>query len=639
MHLALINLTALRPPRVLPLPQDGGKMIVGRVEPWRDTFLTRESAGGHVEVWREGERWMVRRVSAKPNPLYFDAARTRQMPEPFAWEPGVPLFVGRGGTTVLVLVNHADEAHQLRFDPLPDAPREKAESDSFRIVQEKKAEEAKSESSTERLPHAVRLQLKVLREELPQAIEHWLEKQNAEGAWTQRGEEDLLFDAVAGMLRQTLSGGGDVAVAFVAVDAEKLEPVVLNDDPSPLRPFRVSRGVLRQLLEHEAGRAFLFSARSENPSASAPGNSLSGGPVDWALALQLKGAGGGEQSAPLVLRGKRIVLYVDAVNSSRPAPPELLPFLRTVGVQVACLIEARELQRRQTQLARYFSPRLRREVMRQEGALEPAEFLCTVLFCDRRGSSRAAEAAREASGLLEKLRENQQVLGRVTQVVFDNDGAVADFAGDAVLGFWGWPPDERAGDHAMLALNAARRIAESLGDLLEFDEERQLRLPAFRIGISTGRMAVGNVDFAGQMKIGVFGGPVNFGSRLEGLGKMFRVPVIVSEETRRAVQDRDVLLRRLCLIRPQGFDDVYPIYELVLPRDLGGSGASVEQVRIYEEALEHFTSRRWQDCIKQLGTLVASDDEGAHWLMEQAMTFRKNPPGPDWKGEVSMTVK
>lgn len=637
LYLAIVDLDPARThaPVWVPLRTESSPLLIGRAGhpdariTWKEPYLS----GRHFTLtWEQGQ-WRVQRCQPEagkmaPNVLFHDAARQHPVAEPHAWGINQPLFLGQGGKTAFVLLAKKPDLDQVDWRGRTVVTEEDRNAALHRVA-------GTNDLYADRrdLDYGVKVQLRVFQQELPECLQAWADSAEA--------TEEALFQKVSTLVGRTLGGGG-MAVVFLALPEGEKPPRTLHTDTGPFGDFRPSRRLLGELARETAGTPLLWKPDRVTQGLT-PGASLTTERADWVLALRLPGAAANssaKEKPPLRIRGEEIVLYLEARETTGVAPEPWLPFLRTVGVLVASVLEAREQQRIQGQLAAYFSPRLRQVVReRPREDLEPAIFNCTVLFCDRRGSSKAAESADMEDLMLTQLKDNQSLLGEVTRVVFENEGAVADFAGDCVLGFWGWPVDQAGGEHARAALETARQVAERFQSRMEYDESRRLHLPAFRIGVSTGRMAVGNVGPVEQMKIGVFGNPVNFGARLEGLGKQFRLPVIVSEETVKAVPPGAFPLRKLCFIRPAGFDQAYPIYELVLPRDQGGSGATPESIAIYEEALSHFLAREWDICLQKLGALIAQKDEAAFWLLKQALHFQEKPPLADWRGEIVMEVK
>ena len=232
-------------------------------------------------------------------------------------------------------------------------------------------------------------------------------------------------------------------------------------------------------------------------------------------------------------------------------------------------------------------------------------------------------------------------MGLITEEVFRSNGVVTDFAGDGALGLWGWPNLGKDEDtHALEAVEAAEAIIHRLADRVIYEEEQARDMAAVRIGISTGRIAVGKTGPAQQWHISVFGSVANLGARLERIAKEFRIPVLVSDDTFHRVSriKSDRRFRKLCLIRPAGFEESYPIYELVLPKSVGGSGITEEDTKVYEEALQCVIDRRWDEAIDFLDQLP-HDDPPSAWLREKAVHFRENPPGESWGGEISSISK
>lgn len=533
--------------------------------------------------------------------------------------PGETVGIGRNPRTYLAFVEDVKAAAL----PPPDSEKGLAAGghmpDQFCLGTE------------EHLPHAIRVQLKLLQDELPRRLAQW---RSAKG----------LFDRAAGLLELAARnlGASRSAWAFVGVPAGGLSsgeaPVLLTSDHSAVGDFRVSQTLLERLWAMGGYRACFWHRATVDLGQSVAAS------VDAIVAMRLATPFPEREAADpggsaFLYEGRELILYGEIHGASEPVVVGMGPLVGLIGRLVVSLLAAHEHLRREVQLKACFSPRIQTLVAQDASRLKPQVLTCTVMFCDRRSSSRVAESAGTADEILFLLGRNQEILARVTEAIFKLDGSVADFTGDCVLGLWGWPMHEGGESHATDAVGAARAIMRDLADLKEWDIAGNRWLPACRIGVSTGPMAVGNVGPPQQMKISVFGNAVNFGSRLEGLGKKFRVPVLLSEETAAAVRrDVDVLVRRLCMVRPAGFDRAYPIYELVLPRDCVGSGATREQVALYEEALADFERRDWNEARVKLKQL-SEDDEPAFWLEKEAQHRQDHPPPPGWQGEIHMTEK
>lgn len=596
---------------------------------WDDRLVSRN----HCEAVRgEDGLLTLRRLPSLtgrgvPNPLHSNVAPKDRRPlsEPVELRLGESFVLGASGSTAVYWLKSLRDldAEIERYHEELDREKEDYED----------APAAATRQDYDEVEHldeySLRLQLKLLQRELPQQVL---------SGWA---DEEDLFTRAAVFLENALPGQKGVTAVFVAVERtdEGVEFEILNPDPFARADFRPSRTLINRinLAKPNPADIRIWASKDNNRVFSA--ESL-GEKIDWVMIIPVARL---DESAAIYRDAQRrpVFLYVETRQASDTAAAAFVPFIRLIGSLVASLLSARADQKMQDQMAAYFSPGLRKVLrVRDQSELDPAMADCTVMFTDRRGSSRHLELAKSDEEILERLDENQKIVGLVTEEVFRSRGVVTDFAGDGVLGLWGWPDfGEESKGHALLAVEAAEAIVRRLASRVQFEEEQNRHMAAVRIGISTGRIAVGKTGPTQQWHISVFGGVANLGARLERIAKEFRVPVLLSDETCRRIKDTgDRSFRQLCLIRPAGFAESYPIHELVLPRELGGSGVSEEDARTYERALNHFNHEQWDDAIDLLDTLP-EDDPAAAWLKAKGLWFRKNPPPAGWAGEIESLTK
>ncbi len=593
---------------------------------WDDRYVSRN----HCEAVRlAGDRLSLRRLPAltgrgAPNLLHSNLAPAERqpLPEPVELNLGESCVIGaRGSTAIYWLKSLRDlEAEIERHQQWRDQEKEAYEDAPAR----------QDYDEVEQLDeYSLRLQLKLLQRELPQQVL---------SGWT---DEEDLFTRAAVFLENALPGQKGVTAVFIALEKRENEVAfeILNPDPFARADFRPSRTLVNRVDLTDPQPADIRIWASKDDSRIFSAESL-GERIDWVMIIPVARL---DESAAIYRDAQRrpVFLYVETRQASGTAAAAFVPFIRLIASLVASLLSARADQKMQDQMAAYFSPGLRKILrIRDQSELEPAMVDCTVMFTDRRGHSRHLELAKSDEEILARLDENQKVVGLITEEVFRSRGVVTDFAGDGALGLWGWPDfGEENKRHALLAVEAAEAIVRRLAPHVQFEEELNRHMAAVRIGISTGRMAVGKTGPTQQWHISVFGSVANLGARLERIAKEFRVPVLVSDETYRRVQDSgNRRFRQLCLIRPAGFAESYPIHELILSKEMGGSGVSDEDARTYERALNQFNHAQWDDAIDLLDDLP-EDDPAATWLKARALWFRKNPPPPGWAGEIESLTK
>jgi adenylate cyclase len=270
-----------------------------------------------------------------------------------------------------------------------------------------------------------------------------------------------------------------------------------------------------------------------------------------------------------------------------------------------------------------------------ESVLRPRETDVTVMFTDLRGFSHAVEA--EAKSLLGILERVSEALGVMTKNILGQEGVVADFLGDAALGFWGWPlSDPVMIRRACLAALGIRGQHEGLAD------KPGAALAGFRvgIGIATGRAVAGRIGPHEQAKVTVFGPVVNLASRLEAMTKQLRVPILIDEPTAEYVRGNvptDVArVRRLARVRPYGLETPLVVSELLPPRETDGSLGD-EDVMNYERALDAFLVGEWDRAFEILH-LVSARDRGKDVLTGHIIAHNHLPP-PGWNGVIELVQK
>ena len=129
--------------------------------------------------------------------------------------------------------------------------------------------------------------------------------------------------------------------------------------------------------------------------------------------------------------------------------------------------------------------------------------------------------------------------------------------GDAIMAVFGAPRALAQAEAA--AVRAAVRMACALVRV----NTSRIALPpggfAAGIGINRGECVVGNIGFQDRMDYTVIGDAVNTASRLEGITRQYRHPIIVSEYMYGAVRE-DFIFRKADTARVKGKDEPVGIY-------------------------------------------------------------------------------
>lgn len=173
---------------------------------------------------------------------------------------------------------------------------------------------------------------------------------------------------------------------------------------------------------------------------------------------------------------------------------------------------ARAAQTRQS-LERFLSPVLVEQVINNQVSLKRGgnEQEVTVMFADIRGFTSLTErsAARDVVVLL------NEYFDRMVEVIFNHDGILDKFIGDAIMALWG-PPLSKP-DDASRAFHAAITMQKELSQLNNEREKRGESPIEIGIGLASGVCVAGNIGARRRMEYTVIGDAVNLSSRLSSI--------------------------------------------------------------------------------------------------------------------------
>ncbi|MGI9189263.1 MAG: adenylate/guanylate cyclase domain-containing protein, partial [Longimicrobiaceae bacterium] len=137
----------------------------------------------------------------------------------------------------------------------------------------------------------------------------------------------------------------------------------------------------------------------------------------------------------------------------------------------------------------------------------------TVVFCDLVQFTQLSGVV-DAEELRELVRAYQKTC---EEVVASFDGTVAQFLGDGVLVYFGYPRAHE--DEAIRAVRAALAIIDEMGRLnARLQEEYDVRLRV-RIGVHTGLVVIGEMGSEGRKEEMALGEAPNAAARLQGLAE------------------------------------------------------------------------------------------------------------------------
>lgn len=231
-------------------------------------------------------------------------------------------------------------------------------------------------------------------------------------------------------------------------------------------------------------------------------------------------------------------------------------------------------------------------------------------------------------------------MGAMTDIIFENQGTLDKYIGDAIVAFWGAPLD--LDNHSYHALKAAKKMIEKLPEVNKQFEEEGLPLFKHGIGLNTGDCSVGNMGSDSIFQYTALGDNMNLGARLEALCKFYGVQLNVSEHTIHAIPEdlrREFQYRLLDKVRVKGKEEPVTMYEVF--HDTHDFYDNVEAMARYNVGLEFYFSQQFTKGVSIFKELHEKypEDKSSRRFMEMCEDFVKTPPPPGWDGVFTHTTK
>jgi len=296
-------------------------------------------------------------------------------------------------------------------------------------------------------------------------------------------------------------------------------------------------------------------------------------------------------------------------------------------------VEARKRQVERT-FRHYLSESVVREMLAhpERLTLRGEERELTVLFSDVSGFTSMAEKL-ASEQVVEVLN---QLFTPMTALVLEEGGTFDKYMGDCLMAFFGAPVVQE--DHAARGCRAALAMVQRLPGLNAHWEAKGLGSLALGIGLNSGVMTVGNMGSETIFDYTVIGDNVNLGSRVEGLTRLYRVPVLVTAATVEAANadGKTFLFRELDRVQVKGKAEPVTIFELVAATaDLSAAARrSVEAcLSRFAEGLAAYRARRFAEGVAIFEEILAAvpDDGPAALFAARCRDLAEHPPSADWQ--------
>ena len=298
-------------------------------------------------------------------------------------------------------------------------------------------------------------------------------------------------------------------------------------------------------------------------------------------------------------------------------------------VTVSYLLEGKSKREIRKIFTRYLHPDVIRKLEDDPDRVQLGgeEINATVLYTDIYNFTSISET-KTPNELVEDLNTYFQ---KLTGLVLEHGGLLDKYTGDGIMAIFGAPISRK--DHAMIACQAAishKKLRSQLTQKEKLSAPEQFHVKT-RTGINSGPLVAGNIGSDKRMDYTAIGDTVNLASRLEGVNKIFRTNIIISESTHELVKQH-FICRELDYLRVKGKKEPTRIYELI---DDADAEVDTNWIDNYKKGLTLYREGKFKEAMEVFSQLK---DNASQVILDRCKYLIKNPP-EEWDGILTLEVK
>ena len=313
--------------------------------------------------------------------------------------------------------------------------------------------------------------------------------------------------------------------------------------------------------------------------------------------------------------------------------PVLSAFLATgfLSLGFEFVLERMEKNRTRRTLERYVSKNLVKEILENPdsfySSLRGVRLPATILFSDIVGFTTMTESA-DPEQLVKQLNE---YLSRMTAAVFENNGTLDKFIGDAVMAVWGNVSSRGVAEDAKSCARAALAMRRDLQWLNQKWKADKFPPFAIGLGINHGDVLVGNIGSQEKADPTVIGDAVNLASRLEALTRTYPVDILVGERASELIRD-EFHLRSVALVQVKGKTRPVEIFTLITEKKDARDQEFLQRLETYEAGFRKFRERNFTQAKILFSQFLEfyPDDALAKMYLERSLEYEEQPPDAAW---------
>ena len=258
---------------------------------------------------------------------------------------------------------------------------------------------------------------------------------------------------------------------------------------------------------------------------------------------------------------------------------------------------ALEQQMRLTEAYQRFVPKQLLTILNKDSILDvqlgdQVQKEMSILFSDIRSFTSLSESMSPE----ENFRFVNKYLSKMGPIVRDNHGYIDKYIGDSIMALFDRSPED-----------AVHTSVKMLDALREYNKERiqEGNNPILiGIGVNTGKMMLGTLGESDRMEGSVISDAVNLAARLEGLTKLYKTPLLLSEETLLKIGDSIFDTRLIDKVAVKGKENPVMVYEVLNGEYTDLRDAKKSTLLKFKKGFELYQNQQFENALEFFKTCI-----------------------------------
>ncbi len=216
----------------------------------------------------------------------------------------------------------------------------------------------------------------------------------------------------------------------------------------------------------------------------------------------------------------------------------------------------------------------------------------SILFSDIRSFTSLSESMSPE----ENFRFVNKYLSKMGPIVSDNHGYIDKYIGDSIMALFDRSPED--------AVNTSVKMLDALRDYNKERAQEGNDPILIGIGVNTGKMMLGTLGESGRMEGSVISDAVNLAARLEGLTKLYKTPLLLSEETLLKIGDSIFDTRLIDKVAVKGKENHVMVYEVLNGESPDISDAKISTLPKFKKGFELYQNQQFENALELFRTCI-----------------------------------